>query len=264
MISSLINVELDITRECNFHCNSCMRFSNIYNKNSKSIMNLDDIHHIFSQVYKHISINTLRIIGGEPTLHPQFKDILTYILSTNIANNFLLETNHSNLSMLKWCKLLPKLSIHQLENDISNSLTQSQYIAYLQNLKNKKHINSYGLKKLNNIQNIDISKCEVLNGCGINIYKFNNKIRFAPCNWSVFISRLLMKEDQYTYETLEECLKYDKVDLKNDVCCYCLVAHYLNNEFTHTDFTGFQDFSIINSDFIAGYQHIVNNYKMYN
>ena len=38
-----MNIEIDITRECNFACPSCNRMCNIMPKNPGSVMDMNDI-----------------------------------------------------------------------------------------------------------------------------------------------------------------------------------------------------------------------------
>lgn len=73
-------IELALTGDCNFNCKYCNRF-----KGSTSIEQLTKFFSTFTRC-KHIQIT-----GGEPTIHPQFKELFT--LCRNKADKIGLSTN---------------------------------------------------------------------------------------------------------------------------------------------------------------------------
>ena len=103
-----LRFEIDITRECNWSCNSCNRLCNIKKKNTSSYMTLAEIKSIVRQIKnasKQYNISKLKILGGEPTLHKQFREIC-YIVKDSLwdviqNHNILVGTNGSNNSIYK-------------------------------------------------------------------------------------------------------------------------------------------------------------------
>lgn len=259
------NIELDITRECNFQCPSCLSFSNLFNKNSKSIMTLEEIYSILSKFKQHdLFINRLEILGGEPTLHPQFKEICIflqqYLKYNKIVKNVFLYTNHSNKKIVKWCSLTTNFII--IASDIAHKPVHE-----LMQLKAKSHFNLYAVDKIDNLP-LDI--CDICDGiklCGLTIYKFDNKIKYAVCCYSAFIARLLEQEDSYTFNSIIECLDFlntNKASLIANICCYCLRAYLTVNHEDMEECTKYKDFRKINGCFSEGYNHMVNNLSMFN
>lgn len=66
--------ELHITYRCNLQCVNCNRMSNLRNEHTPD-MTVDDVKEFFRQC-RELNYNPLvLIIGGEPTLHPDFDEI---------------------------------------------------------------------------------------------------------------------------------------------------------------------------------------------
>jgi len=97
-----------ITSQCNFNCPHCIR--RLDDKNKTVIKDLPiSIFKIALKEGKKMNFNTILLVGGEPILHPQFKEIITLIRKYNykfliISNGWLykeywegLEYNRENL-----------------------------------------------------------------------------------------------------------------------------------------------------------------------
>ena len=70
----MINIECNITLRCNRSCWACNRMCNtlLYTKHDDmSLQQIDD----FLKEAKVIKINRLKLLGGEPLVHPLFKEI---------------------------------------------------------------------------------------------------------------------------------------------------------------------------------------------
>ena len=79
-----------ITNCCNLNCSYC--FANKYKQQEKSYINFQQLNKIFFWLEQsHYKYKNIRIIGGEPTLHPNFRVILNYFL--NFANNNCIDKN---------------------------------------------------------------------------------------------------------------------------------------------------------------------------
>lgn len=67
--------ELHITYRCNLSCVNCNRFSQIENEHSPD-MTIDDVKDFFRQCIELEWKPSILIIGGEPTMHPNFEEII--------------------------------------------------------------------------------------------------------------------------------------------------------------------------------------------
>lgn len=261
----LENIELDITRECNFNCPSCLSFSNLYNKNLKSVMTLDEIYNIMKDFkLKNIHIHRLEILGGEPTLHPQFKDVCKflrqYIDNNNIVDNVYLYTNHSNKLLVNWVELSTDFKI--VDSEIRNKTVEE-----LKALKVKGHYNLYAINKIEDLSNDVIYKCGGIEKCGLTIYKFNNEIRYAVCCYSAFIARLLQQEDKYSFKTLDQCLSLldDRPNqLVQNICCHCFRAFLVKHNIDFEECKNYKKFDIVNNEFKDGYDYMLKHTEMFN
>jgi hypothetical protein len=67
-------IDLDITTKCNLTCANCSRFSNL--SSTWTEMSMAKIYHFISENKHYGKSLTVKIIGGEPTVHPLIDDIL--------------------------------------------------------------------------------------------------------------------------------------------------------------------------------------------
>jgi len=74
-----MNLEIDITLECNLKCAACNRLCDQVPKNPLSIMTLDDIKMIYDEIKDYRFSKYIAIIGGEPTTNPYLMDILDWL-----------------------------------------------------------------------------------------------------------------------------------------------------------------------------------------
>lgn len=67
-----MNIELDLVDYCNMACNNCVRGCNLRGNIKRSSLSLKDIEDFIVQsIDLSIEWSTIRLVGGEPTLHPQ-------------------------------------------------------------------------------------------------------------------------------------------------------------------------------------------------
>lgn len=76
-------VDIKITDHCPFACNFCYQDSTVAGGHAKS----SDIYHI-AQSLSRLRVFEVAIGGGEPTMHPQFVNILTTFRNNHIVPNF--------------------------------------------------------------------------------------------------------------------------------------------------------------------------------
>ena len=80
-----------ITERCNLHCSYCFA-NDIMSKSSKE-MTMSDFNFVLDFVNKNKYSRRLGIIGGEPCLHTQFKEILQTLIRNNQVEDVTLFTN---------------------------------------------------------------------------------------------------------------------------------------------------------------------------
>lgn len=92
--------ELHITYRCNLSCVNCNRFSQIDNEHTPD-MSVDDVKEFFRQARELNFDPDVLIIGGEPTMHPDFLEIIR--LSREFKGNGLVQvwTNGRDREMVK-------------------------------------------------------------------------------------------------------------------------------------------------------------------
>ncbi len=79
-------IEIDITYRCNLRCLNCNRSINTAPSNQS--MTVEQIQQfIDDSVAMGKKWRSIRILGGEPTLHPQFRQIITMIRGYRISQN---------------------------------------------------------------------------------------------------------------------------------------------------------------------------------
>lgn len=249
-----MNIELDITRECNFCCPSCNRLCDIYPKNPKSIMNLDEIKDIIQQINdSNIKLERFVIMGGEPSTHPDLCNICLYI-SQNLkveVDNIYIKTNGSNNKYVYDC--LKGTNVKFLRDEWSNNNKDTKKLKY------SKHINIYDMDTLNYKDNYD--DCIILIKDGINIYKFNNEIRYTFCSCASYISRLLQIENNFTFTTFKEILNCDKSLYYKNICPYC--ALYTKDYFRNYTGNKVSESDKISDCFKSGINYIKNHSEEY-
>ncbi|XOB41371.1 MAG: radical SAM/SPASM domain-containing protein [Candidatus Nealsonbacteria bacterium] len=71
IISAPLIVDLEITTYCNLNCRHCY-----VNKENVQNLSLGQIQKLFRE-FKNIGVVGIQLLGGEPSLHPRIKDIIT-------------------------------------------------------------------------------------------------------------------------------------------------------------------------------------------
>jgi MoaA/NifB/PqqE/SkfB family radical SAM enzyme len=76
-------LELEITGKCNLHCAHCYAESGP--RGNHGTMTVKDWKNVIDQAYAHETIVSVQFIGGEPTEHPNFAELMTYALGTGLG-----------------------------------------------------------------------------------------------------------------------------------------------------------------------------------
>jgi len=95
-IKKYYNFSFEITHLCNKYCPDCSH--RIKTSNFKYLTIAD--YKIIHQAIKHLPISEIEITGGEPLLHPHFKDLMNMVFNDFSSTRIILVTNGKLLSTL--------------------------------------------------------------------------------------------------------------------------------------------------------------------
>ena len=144
-----LHLQIELTDNCNLYCDYCYRNS----KNNIKKANYISFHKIKKSLDNLKSKNLLEIgiTGGEPTLHPNFKDIMHYVLK----NFELVElvTNAKNKEVL--IDMLKTLS-SKMESRLNLSISFNKWLRDLPKFKSKKHYLFKTLKEITKIHSVRV------------------------------------------------------------------------------------------------------------
>jgi len=90
--------DLYITNVCNLHCKNCSVLD-WKGKHTIHHMDMSEVVRIFDKIKRlGIVLDEIKIVGGEPTLHKQFPEIIEYILSQPTQKSLTVISNGLNLT----------------------------------------------------------------------------------------------------------------------------------------------------------------------
>lgn len=93
----LANMEVDVVDHCNLTCRSCSHLSPIAKRQSVSAA---ELARDLSLLSVNIRVGRLKVVGGEPLLHPQLEEILHSIRGAKLCDRVALITNGHLLGRL--------------------------------------------------------------------------------------------------------------------------------------------------------------------
>lgn len=128
-------LEINATQHCNYSCRGCTHISPLHEKKELSLEQLEKDLNLLRQS---VSFNHIRILGGEPLLHPGLKDLIAIIRNSKITSKIRLLTNGRNLLKATediWSALdeihisvYPNVNFSETEIDQLNSLTKEYQV----------------------------------------------------------------------------------------------------------------------------------------
>lgn len=123
-------LRVQLTDACNFRCFYCMP-ENIKFKAKKDLLTPEEIYNICKILNKSFGVDEIRLTGGEPTIRPEFNEIVN-LLSNLEVKKLGLTTNgyilNDKLDFLKStnCKNI-NISLDSLNKDKFNKITKGNY-----------------------------------------------------------------------------------------------------------------------------------------
>lgn len=174
----MINLELNITLQCNLACSNCNRLCHIY-RNRTEHMSLEQIDKFIKQAKAGGGINKLKVLGGEPLLHPQFIDIyrmLTDAAKEGIIRVIKIESN----------KTIPHPNVEGFP-----------FVSWKGRIQSKKKHQPilWSPKDLGVIKGAQ-PQCSQISKCGFSLDKYG----YLPCSLAIMLSRLFGMTDLYRYD----------------------------------------------------------------
>ncbi len=116
-------IEINAVRHCNLSCRSCSHSAPIA---EKKINNAKKILEDLSKLSNYLKCETVRVVGGEPLLHPELCKVLKAIKDSKICENICLVTNGTLLDKLDDECLLNiekiEISLYPLQNKVTNKI----------------------------------------------------------------------------------------------------------------------------------------------
>jgi hypothetical protein len=218
------NIEIDILYKCNLKCESCNRSS--AQVNSKDYISIEQINKFIEEsISLKKSWNLINILGGEPTLHPDFLKIVDIILYQYIdiySQSTILQITSNGYSP-ETKNILSKLPKHDNLYIDEKSFKTSNKIDYFT------PFNNAPIDQDKYQDNHDFSNgCWVASYCGVNL----NKNGYYPCSIIGSMDRLF-NANKGQGKLINMSLKSQK-ELMNEYCRYC--GNYSDYESNFGDF----------------------------
>jgi len=151
----LKNISVDIVSHCNLNCQCCDHFSPLA---EKSFANIDifekDINRL-SEI-SNATLDVLKLMGGEPLLHPKLKYVNRELEKTGLnVNNYIIGNN----------------------NDKNLQLVIKKYPQILNKIEERHYLYRNKLEKIFSIKNNPITCHKVITICGLKIKIKSNKLK---------------------------------------------------------------------------------------
>ena len=191
-----INLELHITMKCNLRCGGCNRLCHIFHDRTED-MSVEQIKKFIDQAKNGGGVKTLKVLGGEPLLHPDFVEIYNLLgeaMINGYIKNIKIETNRT----------------------IKTPDGLKDYPIKWQGTKlvNKKHTPATWAPKDFGIEVPPQRICGVIKKCGFSLDKYG----YLPCGVSVMIARMFNLTHLYSRE-----FPYGLWGVP-ELCNYCMIG----------------------------------------
>ena len=173
----MIKLELNITLQCNLACPNCNRLCHIYRDRTEH-MSLEQIDKFIKQAKVGGGVSRLKVLGGEPLLHPQFVEIynmLTSAAKDGVIKYIKIESN----------KTLPHPKVEAFP-----------FVSWKGRTINKKKHQPILWSPKDLGVDTPIGQCQQLSKCGFSLDKYG----YLLCSLAIMFSRLFGKTHLYRRE----------------------------------------------------------------
>lgn len=210
------NYELNLTMRCQAHCTNCNRLCNLLPDRTEDL-SYEQVRHFWNEIARLkkegvVLVHLLKLIGGEPTMHPEFPRILALCLLAR--ENGLVET------------------VRVVTNGVGNP--QSTLRQNGDTWKRWKPSKKRHLPFLWSPKDLGIptkGPCRMATGCGANLDVYG----WLPCGAATGLVRLFQRPDLYR----------DEIPTKpwgmEDLCVHCIFSLPFDQWEEHLQFVGHTD-----------------------
>jgi hypothetical protein len=217
-------IEIDILYACNLKCDSCNRSS--AQVNSQDYISLEQIESFITEsIETNKKWDLINILGGEPTLHPNFLEIVNKILFDYIkifSKNTMLQITSNGYGELTK-KRLSQLPKHKQVYIDKNSFKTSSKVDYFTPFNNA----PLDQEKYSDVNNFS-DGCWVASYCGVSL----NLNGYYPCSIIGATDRLI--DGNKGKKSLTDMDEESQKKLMNEYCRYC--GNYSDYESNFGDF----------------------------
>jgi MoaA/NifB/PqqE/SkfB family radical SAM enzyme len=81
-------VSIELANICNLHCNYCLRSEEALYSNYAQFFKVDLLKRVLKAAQEIAGITRVGFTGGEPTLHPQFTEVIETVASAGLTSSF--------------------------------------------------------------------------------------------------------------------------------------------------------------------------------
>lgn len=207
------NIYIYITEQCQLRCKHCYLGEKT---NKPSIMSKEDVFANLS-FWKEIGGKKLCFLGGEPTLHPYFEEIISYTQKLDYEE-IVIDTNGQEIALEKLKSInsssftFIQISLDGASSDTNDKIrgknTFDTTINTIKELKKRGYdiriiftVNKYNIKDyikiLSLADNLGISLVKYHIFSGIGTGKKNTQMLIEPSDWIKFHDSLLKQKGKY-------------------------------------------------------------------
>ena len=116
LIFTIPYVEVVITPSCNLNCKGCANFMPLYQL--KKSVSTEQIKQTVSALLSVSGrVDVLKLIGGEPFLHPELSELLTFVLGNPKVKKVMLTTNGSIVPSEQVLNVMSNKRVHVIISD---------------------------------------------------------------------------------------------------------------------------------------------------
>lgn len=215
-------IEIDITYQCNLNCINCNRMCS--QAPSKDMMYASQIYKFINHSMTYQLIwDQIRILGGEPTLHPDLNDILqallTYQSLSATSTILILFTNGYGPKVKKAISKIPKM-IKLQDNNLDFNSYRGKFGVIIADHWKKEPTSKNYFVPINSApiddeeyKSSDFSQgCKQIEECGIGLTPYG----YYPCSVAGAIDRVVGYNKGIKDYNIREIMK-----LKNIFCPLC-------------------------------------------